>query len=188
MSKPGPMVELRSRDPVVLTIQMCENYADTWNPSNKYPSFGSVTASAQPLVDSRQGLSPPDRIFPRYFSGNPGDVLRQATWNAATEVWDDFIVPPVPLPASYDNSTGQVSVVINLAATFNASPANVLIPGASPRWYGYSVTFNGLSIVNGVITISDFSPPQVQRIEACGFGIVDGAAAGPSGGPWLAGV
>jgi hypothetical protein len=167
---------------------MCENYADTWNPSNKYPSFGSVTASAQPLVDSRQFLAPPDRLFPIYRSGNPGDVLRQATWNAATESWDNFTVPPVPLQAAYDNSTGQVSVVITFGATFNADPSNVLIAGASPRWYGYSVTFNGLPIVNGVITISDFAPPQVQRVEACGFGIGGAAGAAPSGGPWLAGV
>ena len=173
---------------------MCENYADTWNPGSKYPPFGSVTATATPLVDGRVSLSAPGDFDNRYYSGNPGDVLRQASWNAATESWDDFIVPEVTLPASYDNSTGQVSVVINFGATYNPLPNNPLIPGASPRWYAYVVTFNGLYITAGTIIISNFSSPQAQRIEACGFGIGAsagagaGAGAGPSGGPWLAGV
>jgi len=189
-------VTVNSKKLVTLTLQLCQ----------PYPS-GFATATADPIMTSYRFRLRPDffiqgalpdgytTVPSDYFEAFIGDTVPATiTWDAGTQRWSSTKRPLVPLPASYSQSTGVVSVSIPFGSSFQRAPFDEFDPGYSPRTYVLSVFFNGDRIADGVVdiaeNINDPLPaafPKVCSAEASGDTSTGSAGGGQAASPWVVG-
>lgn len=178
-------VLVNKKETVRIAVQMCESA------SGSYPD-GSATASAVPVStryynDVRYVPNPDPSQAPTavWFRMIPGEVLRVGGWDDTAQAWVTSPRPDVQLIASYSQSTGIITVDIPFGVTFNAAPGDELHPAHSPRRYGYSVKFAGVSVLTGAISVESPRAPVIPGPEVCSVSLGASSQGSQPESPWV---
>lgn len=157
-----------------ISIYDRKNYVLTVNLCQPYPT-GIASASAVPL--SKFGRlaflsAPTPSGLPTYENASlAGQQLKQVSWDSVSQSWSAPVnVPPVPLSASYDSSTGVIRVVVPFGVSFNnpsISSSNELLAGNSPTFYSYSVSMGGAMLLKGNIEVGSPPPDPPPQVSVC---------------------